>query len=54
MFPVLKYSAGKGTEGGIAEAVDGSVKKKIQKKEDAQPVSSSRGPHWVVSEGRVI
>lgn len=42
MLPVLKYSAEKGTEGGVAEAVDGSVKR-LQKKEDAQPVSSSWG-----------
>lgn len=42
MLPVLKYSMGKGTEGGVAEAVDGSVKR-LQKKEDAQPVSSSWG-----------
>lgn len=42
MFPVLKYSAGKGTEGRVAETVDGQCEK-IQKKEDAQPVSSSWG-----------
>lgn len=53
-FLVLKCRGGKGTYGGVAEAIDGRVKR-LRKNQDAEAMSLSGGlTDWGASEGRGI